>query len=275
MRLSIVSDEISHDFSEAVDIGVEWGITDYELRFLNSGRVPFVSKKEMDMLENIKDEKNVNISAISPGLFQISLRDEVQLKLQIEEQIYESFRFAEKLDTRNVIIFGFKRYAREPQTNYIQIVHILGRMASLAEKYGFTLLLENIAGSWANTGSNTAMILDDVNSKHLKANWDLANALIAGEIPYPYGYLAIRKHIHTIHVKDIREHKTSDPEIVLLGDGSIDWEGQFRAIMNGLDINYLTVETQCKPLIENSRRNVLRIKDMLKNFELDENFIVK
>ncbi|MDW7681451.1 MAG: sugar phosphate isomerase/epimerase [bacterium] len=275
MRLSIVSDEISRNFAEAIEFGLEWGIRDFEVRHLQSGRAPFISHDEIRSLIKIKEQRGVEISAISSGLFQISLRDEEQIKLQIEDHIYESFRFAEKLETRNVIIFGFKRYSKEPQTNYIQVVHILGRMAALAERYGFNLLLENYPSTWADTGANTAMILDDVNSKNLMANWDPANARWSGEIPYPYGYLAIRKHVFSIHVKDLRERKNHEPEIVVVGEGDIDWGGQLRAVLTESITRYITIETHCKPLIENSQRNLLSIMDLLENIELDEKLIIK
>lgn len=275
MQLSIISDGISKDFNEAIKFGVEWGIKDYEIRHLNSGRVPYVSDDEVENIIKEKEKKELNISTISPGLFKISLSDEVQLKLQIEENIYESFRFADRLDTRNVVIFGFKKYVKEPPTNYNQVVHILGRMTSLAEKYGFILLLENAPGYWANTGENTAKILNDINSKNLKANWDLANAASAGEIPYPYGYLTIRKQIRSIYINDFRQNENGKPEYAVVGDGVIDWKGQFRAIMNDKNIKYLTIETHGKPSIDNSHRNLLRIINLLEDFEMDESFIVK
>ncbi len=275
MRLAIVSDEISKDFRKAVEYGLDWGITDYEIRKLTTGRVPYVANDEINLVKEVAREHDLNISAISPGLFNISLNDEDQLKLQIEENVYESFRLADRLGTRNVIIFGFKRYDREPQSNYIQIVHILKRMASLAEKYGFQLLLENEPGFWADNGVNTAKILDEVDSKNLNANWDPANAAAAGEIPYPYGYLAIRKHIRSIHVKDFRSNTNDDHEYVVVGDGVVDWQGQFRAIMHGVHIDYITIETHCRPLINNSHRNIVKIIDLLEDYELDESYVIK
>jgi len=275
MRLAIVSDEISKDIRKAVEYGMEWGITDYEIRTLTTGRVPYVANDEINLVKEVVKEYDLNISAISPGLFKISLLDEEQLKLQIEENIYESFRLADRLGIRNVIIFGFKRYAKEPQSDYIQVVHILGRMASLAEKYGFQLLLENEPGFWADSGVNTAKILDDIDSNNLKANWDPANAAAAGEIPYPYGYLAIRKHIRSIHVKDYRRSSNGEHNYVVVGDGVVDWQGQFRAIMHGVYINYITIETHCKPLINNSHRNIVKIIDMLEDYELDESYVIK
>jgi sugar phosphate isomerase/epimerase len=275
MRLAIVSDEISKDFRKAVEYGIEWGITDYEIRTLTTGRVPYVANDEINLVKEVVKAHDLNISAISPGLFKISLNDEEQLKLQIEENIYESFRLADRLGTHRVIIFGFKRYEREPQSNYIQVVHILRRMASLAERYGFHLLLENEPGFWADSGVNTAKILDDIDSKNLKANWDPANAAAAGEIPYPYGYLALRKHVRSIHVKDFHKTADNDHEYVVVGDGVVDWQGQLRAVMHGVDVDYITIETHCKPLINNSHRNLVKIIDMLEDYELDESYFIK
>jgi sugar phosphate isomerase/epimerase len=275
MRLAIVSDEISKDFRKAVEYGLEWGITDYEIRSLTTGRVPYVANDEINLVKEVVKEHDLNISAISPGLFKIALNEEDQLKLQIEENIYESFRLADRLGTRNVIIFGFRRYDREPPSNYIQIVHILTRMASLADKYGFQLLLENEPGFWADSGVNTSKILDDIDSKSLQANWDPANAAAAGEIPYPYGYLAIRKHIRSIHVKDFRRNINNDYEYVVVGDGVVDWQGQFRAIMYGVHIDYITIETHCRPLINNSHRNIVKIIDLLEDYEIDDSYVIK
>ncbi len=275
MKLAIVTDQISKKFDEAIKFGMEWEISDYEVRYLESGRVPFVSAEEIKKVQKAKEEYNLEISAISPGLFRISLKDEVQLKLQIEEHIYESFRMAERLDTRNVIIFGFNRYPREPQTNYIQVVHILGRIASLAEKYGFNLLLENCSKFWADTGENTTSILNDVNSKNLKANWDLASAARSGEIPYPYGYLAIRKHIHSIRIKDMLPRKNAESSVDELDQLRIDWEGQLRALSQGPKIHYLTIETRYQPIVENIHRNLSSLVNIFEDVESDEKYILK
>ncbi len=275
MRLAIVSDEISKDFRKAVEYGIKWGITDYEIRNLTTGRVPYVANDEINLVKEVVKEHEVSISAISPGLFKIALNEEELLKLQIEESIYDSFRLADRLGTRNVIIFGFKRYDREPPSDYIQVIHILKRMASLAERYGFNLLLENEPDFWADTGVNTAKILDDVDSKNLFANWDPANAAAAGEIPYPYGFLAIRQHIRAIHVKDYRRTTSNDHEFVVVGEGVVDWPGQFRALMHGPYVEYITIETHCKPLLNNSHRNVVKVIDLLADYELDESFIIK
>jgi len=275
MKLAIVSDEISLDFREAVDYGVEWGIDNFEIRNLTTGRVPYITNEELDQVLEVKEEYDITISAISPGLFQIPLNEEQQLKLDLEQRIYDSFRFADKLGTRDVIIFGFQRYPKEPNTNYVQIIHILGRMASLAQKYGFRLLLENEADYWCDTGDNTANVLEEINSKFLRANWNPGNAFKAGEIPYPYGFLAIRKYISNIHVKDARKTPDGNTEWLTIGNGEIDWRGQFQALMHGVDLNFITIETNCKPLIECSKRNINNISHILEDYILDDSYIIR
>lgn len=275
MKLAIVSDEISLDFKKAVEYGIEWGITDYEVRSLTTGRVPYVASDEINLVLEAAKEFDIAISAISPGLFRISLLDEEQLKQQIEDNIYESFRLADRLGTRNVIVFGFRRYPKEPQADYVQVIHILGRMARLAEKYGFQLLLENEADFWADTGVNTAKILDEIDSKNLKANWNPANAAATGEIPYPYGFLALRKHIRSIHVKDFRRDAFDNSDFVVVGEGEVDWTGQFRAMMHGVYIDYITIETNCEPRVMNSHRNIVKVIDLLEDYELDESYVIK
>ncbi|MBD3289481.1 TIM barrel protein [candidate division KSB1 bacterium] len=275
MKLAIVSDQISTDFREAVEYGLEWGIEDFELRNMTTGRVPYVTSEELEQIIDVKEEYGINVSAISPGLFRISLKEEEQLKLELEEKIYDSFRFADKLGTKDVIIFSFKRYPNEPQSNYIQIVHILGRMTSLAEKYGFRLLLENDIDYWCQTGEDTAQILEEINSKSLRANWDPANAYAAGEIPYPYGFLAIRKYVASIHVKDAIRSMNDNIDWVMVGQGEVDWKGQFQAIMHGIDLKYVTIETSCKPVLEYSRRNILQINNMVDDYILDDNYMIR
>jgi len=275
MKLAIISDEISLDFREAVECGLEWGIENFELRNLTTGRVPYITDDELERIIEIKDEYGITISAISPGLFRISLKEEEQLKLELEEKIYDSFRFADKVGTRDVLIFSFKRYPKEPPSNYVQIVHILGRMTAFTEKYGFRFLLENEQGFWCDTGDSTTQILDEINSRYLRANWNPANAFAAGEIPYPYGFLAIRKYIANMHVKDALRASNGNIEWVTIGQGEVDWKGQFQAIMHGIDIKYITIETQCKPLIECSKRNIDSISKIVDDYTLDDIYMIR
>jgi sugar phosphate isomerase/epimerase len=172
-----------------------------------------------------------------------------------------TFALAKQLGVPRVIIFGFQR---PPQTPYIMeanAVEAFRRIAAAAEEKGLMLAIENEPGFWCDTGSSTARIIAAVNSPALRANWDPANALGTDEVPYPDGYEAIKKWIVNVHVKDTI--KSSLLECVPIGEGKVDWEGQIWALIRDDLVSHVTIETHCLPLIENSQKNLHRLRQML------------
>jgi len=261
MEIGILSDEIALDFSEAIHYGASWGVYLYEVRCMPSGRVPYISEDEVQEILRCKREQNIMITAISPGMFKIPLKDRESLEREIEHTLPDSFRMAEQLGTNKVIVFGFQHYEGEPDSDYQQVIDILGKVAMMAEKGGFLIALENEPGFWADTGANTAKILSAINSKHLKANWDPGNVVGTGEVPYPDGYNAIKPYICNTHAKD--SPVNSLVECVPIGEGMVDWEGQLRALVQDDIVSHITIETHCLPLAEQSRKNVERVRAML------------
>ena len=51
MEIGFVTDEISPDVKEAIEIGVSWGITKYELRVIGENRVPNIDGKKIKEIE--------------------------------------------------------------------------------------------------------------------------------------------------------------------------------------------------------------------------------
>lgn len=83
-------------------------------------------------------------------------------------RLKEAFKLAVEFNTNRVIIFGVKRDPRDKEKNYQHVIDIIGEAAESAERQGFTLMLENEAGYWADTGENTAKIVRDIGSKYLR-----------------------------------------------------------------------------------------------------------
>jgi sugar phosphate isomerase/epimerase len=60
--------------------------------------------------------------------------------------------------------------------------------------------------------------------------WDPANALVAGEIPFPEGYRRLPPaRVGHVHAKDCRI-ENGCPVWQPLGEGSVDWKGQVAAL---------------------------------------------
>jgi sugar phosphate isomerase/epimerase len=260
LHLGIVSDEIDPDFRVAVQHGMEWGITRYELRCLVSGRVPRVDAHEMDAVASLVKSTGAQITALSPGIFKAHVADAATIEEELRTVLPATLEMAQRLDSRMVIVFGFQRQMGEPADNRHRVVEYMHRAAELAHAAGIRIAVENEPGFWCDTGKNTHGIITTVGHAAFGANWDPCNAYGTDEIPYPVGYDALKDVIINVHAKDTI--KGSLIQCIPIGAGAIDWKGQIHALLRDRIVSHVTIETHCHPLVENSRHNV----DILRNY---------
>ena len=262
MRIGFVTDEISADVTEAVDIGVSWGIKDYELRMIGANRIPDISEKDVLTILDLQKKHGIRITALSPGTFKGTLADQDQLQREMKKTLPDTFRLAKLFGTQMIIVFGVQRLEDDKPEDEERVVEIFRQVAGLTQKEGMTVAVENEPGFWFDTGSNTAQLLAKVNSPALRANWDPANALGTPETPFPDGYNALKNWIVNVHVKDTV--KGALLECVPIGEGVVDWPGQIASLQRDKPVEHITIETHCLPLIENSKRNLEIVKNFLK-----------
>ncbi len=261
IEVGIVSDEISNDFGETMHYASLWGISIVEIRLLKSGRVPNVDKADIEEVRRYLRRGDVRITALSPGIFKHPLSKLNELEEELNIALPKTIEMAKTLGAPLIIVFGFQREEDEPESRYNVAVDFLRRAASIAERAGVKLAIENEPGFWCDTGANTRRMIDDVNSPALGANWDPANAYGTDELPYPDGYQAVKDRIFNVHVKDTKQG--SLVQCVPIGEGVLDWVGQISALMHDRVVSHVTIETHCLPLIENSRRNVETLRKMM------------
>ena len=261
MKLAIASDEISRDFETAVEIGVSWGLTAYEIRRLRTGRVPRVDDEEIEEVGRIRDDHGLTIPTLSPGLFKIEA-DHPEVEQRIAEDLPRACRMARELGADALIDFAFRcandEHDREcPQ----QVIDLLGRIAGVMQENGCRFFLENEHVCRADTGLRTAAIVERVGHPNLFVNWDPANASHFDETAFPNGYEAVRKYVAHVHVKDF--NRDNDRITVVPGEGGTNWTGQIRALAaDGYD-GWLVVETHMRPHVDCSRRCVAAVKRMI------------
>jgi len=253
MKLSIISDELSTDFQSAVEIGYEWGLVNYEIREVWLNRIPHLPRKGVDIIKQVIKRYQVNITTLSPGVFKVPLNSE-EMEIHRKKLLGETFKLAREFNIDRVIIFGVKRSPQDKEGDYQRVIDIIGEAAHLAEREGFTLMLENEAGWWADTGANTAKIVRDVGSKFLKINWDPANAFSAGEVPYPAGYRFVKKYVSNVHVKRVFKDIEGKTRYLTTRKGAIDWQGQIQALAKDNYTGYIAIETHLEPKIKESKK---------------------
>ena len=160
-------------------------------------------------------------------------------------------RIAGEFDTRLIRVFSFWR--KEAYTSEIEqrIIEAFAEPVALAEAEGITLALENEHACFVGTGVEAARIAAAIDSPSLKIVWDPGNAFFADEVPYPTGYDAVRPWLCHVHIKDGKMVATEDqgrrPQWCVVGDGEINYLGQFAALKRDGYTGYISLETHYVP----------------------------
>jgi L-ribulose-5-phosphate 3-epimerase len=238
-RIALIPDEYTNDPATAFELGRRWGIEDFELRYAHRWRVPFGPPWLAEGVARAVADYGVNVIGISPGLFKpvmradgtktpLSLETPDEIRRHLDELLPLTFRFAEKVATRNVTVFALPRGGAPVDAPLPQIaIDTLAAAAERASSEGFQLLLENGTGSWAQSAAETAAVLKAVGSPALRLTWDAPNVAHAGVPgdPVADGYPLVRKFVANVHVKDVA-FVDGKPAWTMLGEGIIDWPGQ-------------------------------------------------
>ena len=289
MKLCIVTDEISADFTTAVELGTAWGIKNFELRGFGENRVPLLTDFQRQRVREVLDAFDANLAAISPGLFKFPFPNESRdtfpvqaidqalyqdwqqsrrmLDLHLNELLPQSIRFAQEFEIRTIISFGFARGSNSTEVPPEALVDALYQAADLVGKAGLQLAVETEADFWADTGENTKTLLDRVGHPALMVNWDPSNSFQAGECPFPDGYDQVSSRIAHVHYKDIVRSSNGSYSYQIEGD--VDWAGQISALIKAGYTGYISVEPHMFPQVETARASTRRLQALIDSAKND------
>ena len=243
-RVSVINDEISQDFDHACNIAAnEFGMQWIELRSMWKKNIVNLDEKEVGEARKILDKYKLRVTDIASPLFKVDWPGAPKSKFssgagfradftfeQQDEVLDHAIAMAKAFQTDRLRCFDFWRL--ENQAPYRAAINQkLIEAANKAGDKGIILVLENEPSCNTATGAEAAKTLDAVKSPHLMLNWDPGNAATLGETPYPDGYnLLPKERIGHCHCKDaVKKGKGYDWAPV--GGGSIDWAGQFKALV--------------------------------------------
>ena len=282
IEISIVTDEISADVQTAIELGLEWGVPSFELRGFGTERVPIFTPYQKERIGELLNDYDIKIVAISPGLFKCpfplnprerfplstidkTLFDQWRKPLDLvrhhqEELLPLSIEYAQSIGAQKIVAFSFERpnlAERVPD----EILMALQSAADQCLTAGLELVIEVEAGYWADSGANTAAIMSTLAHPALGVNWDPGNALVAGDIPYPNGYEAVKEYVRHVHFKDVSLAQDGSHQYVL--SGQIDWAGQISALIVNGYTGYVSVETHMEPKISSAKAMTERLKNLI------------
>jgi L-ribulose-5-phosphate 3-epimerase len=255
-RVAAITDEFSPDIEKSVASMAEIGMTGAELRMLFGKNIIDLTDDELDRAKQICAAKNLEIMSIAspllkcvlPGAPEVDARfqqDMFAAKYNFEDQprlTARAFQIAHRLGARIVRVFSYWRSV-EPEKCFDGVVTALRGLAEKAAKEDVIIGLENEHACNIATASETARVLAAIKHPNLQVVWDPANCYVSGENPYPDGYrkLPVSRIVH-VHAKDchVEGHK---PIWGPLGEGGIDWKGQFAALEQDGYKGWVSLET--------------------------------
>jgi len=262
MNLGIVTDELSVNLPFALGAAAALGLKRIELRGTATGRVPFISGDEKEMLQDMIDDYGFVITAISPGTFKCKLRSQ-----QFSEQLKnfeKALDFAEEFEIPKIITFAVERSADDTEDDYQTIIEAVGEAALLAKKRGIIIAAENEAGCWNDTPESIIRMQNDLKDTGLLLNWDPGNFHASCGLDYKSGYEPLKKFITNVHVKDSAGQGKAH-RWVALGEGEINWQSQMTDILNDMPDVDISIETHTWPLLENTMTNIKMINEYVRS----------
>ena len=259
MQLAAITDEMSMDLAYALDAMKECGCAGAELRSVWDTNVGDLSDEQVDEALRILDQKQFEVCCLASPLWKCELPGAGGGELGMIHQATERgpqqqmallkrlTDLACRFNTKLIRVFSYwKRGDLTPEIEDAIAADIADGV-KFAEDNDVLLLMENEHACYLGTGEETARFLERVNSPALQAIWDPGNAFHADELPYPNGYEAIRNFVKHVHVKDAELLASGEKRFVVVGDGEIDFKGQFAALKAEGYAGYLSLETHYRP----------------------------
>lgn len=223
----------------------EAGITHFELRIVENRRFPAYDADSWLRLKRLAAEHGITFTAASPGLFKAGLDSEFQA-LHLDHLLPMSMDLAASVEVNTMIVFAPNRRATELAGDFNQVVDLLGKAVDKAVAGGFTVQLENLPGSWADTSDACLALLKAVDRPEFGYVWDTGNLYEAEQVHFRSGYEKLKPYIRNVHLKD---GVIENGQVIWkrYGEGDTDVRGQVQALKDDGYAGTLVLEAACKP----------------------------
>ena len=260
MILSTVTDEVlpdrSHDALPRIfRTAADQGVSTFEIRMVEAKRFPIVESEAWDRLLRYSREYGISYTTVSPGLFKTSLHSDLMLP-HSDHLAAMSMDLAERIGVSTLVAFGVLRDRRDGPEAFSRVVELLQKTTEEAVARGFTVQLENLPGTWADTADNCLALLKAVDHPAFGYIWDVGNLYEAEPGDFRPGYQKLRPYIRNVHLKDGRvEHGHMVWQ--QFGRGLTDIKGQIETLKADDYKGTLTVEAKCEPQTDEDFPNSL------------------
>ena len=255
-RIGAITDEFSPDLETSLRSMAEVGMEGAEFRMLFGKNIIDLSDEEIDRAGKLARDYKMTVVGIASPLLKCTLPDAPAVDERFQQDSFaakhtyedqprlteRAFEIAERLGAKIIRVFSYWRVV-EPEAVFERAIEALHALALNASRRGLVIGLENEHACNIATAAESARALAALDAPNLQLVWDPANAYVSGENPFPTGYGLLPKgRIGHVHAKDckLEGHK---PIWGPLGEGGVDWRGQFDALARDGYTGYVNLET--------------------------------
>ncbi len=227
-----------------------------ELRVVDGKNIMDLSRDELKRAKELLDEAGLRVISIASPVLKCVLPNAPEVDSRFQHDVFASkhtfedqprlaehaFEIAKFFGAKIVRVFSYWRTV-EPGKCFDAIVKALSDLAGHAAAEDLIIGLENEHACNVSTAAESARVFAAISTNSFQFVWDPANALVAGEEPFPSGYTLLPKErIVHVHAKDCHMERDT-PIWGPLGTRHVDWKGQISALVDDGYKGFISLET--------------------------------
>lgn len=238
MRLSVITDEVSQDLRQALEMARAVGFDGIEVRSVWNTAPHRLTDEQLSAIRSDVLASGLAVTAFDSPALKTSLPHSSEQFAQCRMALEQAVLQARLLGAPHVRLFSFYRDDRpEPEL----AARVVRRLLRDLDTAGVSLLVETGTRTNTPTLKHVMRFLDTVDDERLAILWDPANAVFGGwdPVPFPGDYAVGRDRILHVHVKDPDARRA----YVRLGTGDLPWPAIIATLAEDGYQGFLSLET--------------------------------
>ncbi len=263
MTPSLLTDSVSYDLDRALHYALLWGLEGLELRSVGGvhDRVPFVNEQKLKLRLM---ESELPVVAVDPGTFVGEIADAAGWLNELA-QLEDTLRFCKRIGCERVVVSSFRGEGDDDGVRAADALSTAGRKAG---RTGIRLCVVNEGGYLASTGVRLAKLLDMVGLDNVRAAWDPAAAVLAGEDAQE-GLEALDRRVELVRCRNgARAGNGWEPRPI--HNGEIDWPAQLRTLVRMGFEGPISIEVDVEPIVQEGLRGSSELIRLLRSAARDD-----
>jgi sugar phosphate isomerase/epimerase len=243
-NIGVVTDEISDDLEEAIEIAKSWELEHIELHRIWGKNICDADEATLSKAIGLVRSSGLTVTSIDSLTLRCQLDNDEEYSQHIKH-LLKSIEIAPLFDTNVVRLFSFRK-EENVEEKWDQIFEKMELPIKIAEREDVILGFENASSMNIGTSDDLERMFERFDSPNLKLIWDPGNAYAAGEkLPFPDGYEKVKGKIIHVHLKDAILDEQGKNVWKPIGQGDVDYRGQLEALHKDSYKGVIALETHC------------------------------